>query len=66
MRGFAITISVELARAGYDVYGPDTRQYLKGSSGASGLSIPENASDFGQMARLQIPGQPPRVLPRTP
>jgi dienelactone hydrolase len=51
MRGFAVTIAEELARAGYDVYGLDTRQYLKSSSGSSGLSIPEIVSDFNQMAR---------------
>src|SRR5882724_1499384 len=45
MRGFAVTIAEELARAGY-VYGLDTRQYLKSFSGGSGLSIPEIVSDF--------------------
>src|SRR6266403_3080390 len=40
MRGFAVTIAEELARAGYDVYGLDTRQYLKSSSRSRRLSIP--------------------------
>jgi len=62
MQGFAVTIAEELARAGYDVYGLDTRQYLKSSSGPSGLSIPEIVSDFNQMARWIQQGRQVPVL----
>jgi pimeloyl-ACP methyl ester carboxylesterase len=62
MQGFAVTIAEELARAGYDVYGFDTRQYLKSSSRSSGLSIPEIVSDFNQMARWIQQGEQVPVL----
>jgi len=63
MRGFAVTIAEELARAGYDVYGLDTRQYLKSFSGGSGLSIPEIVSDFYQIAQwIQQAEQVPVLL----
>jgi alpha-beta hydrolase superfamily lysophospholipase len=50
-RGFAITVAEELTKSGYDVYGLDTRRYLKSFTGSSVLSTPEIASDFNQMAR---------------
>jgi len=62
MRGFAVTIAEELARAGYDVYGLDTRQYLKSFSGGSGLSIPEIVSDFYQIAHWIQQGEQVPVL----
>jgi pimeloyl-ACP methyl ester carboxylesterase len=62
-RGFAITIAEELAKAGYDVYGIDTRQYLKSFTGrAAVLSPPEIASDFNQIARWIQQGGRERLL----
>ena len=61
-RGFAITIAKELAKAGYDVYGIDTRRYLESFTGPVVLSTADIASDFNQMARwIQKRGQE-RVL----
>jgi pimeloyl-ACP methyl ester carboxylesterase len=61
-RGFAITIAEELAKAGYDVYGLDTRRYLKSFTGSSVLSTEEIASDFNQIARWIQQGTHERVL----
>lgn len=57
-RGFAITITEELAKAGYDTYCVDTRRYLESFTGPPLLSTTEIASDFRQMARwIQQGGQ---------
>jgi pimeloyl-ACP methyl ester carboxylesterase len=50
-RGFAITIAEQLAKAGYDVYGVDTRRYLESFTGPDVLSPPEIASHLHEMAR---------------
>jgi pimeloyl-ACP methyl ester carboxylesterase len=57
-QGFAITITKELAKAGYDVYCVDTRRYLKSATGPEVLTTKEIASDFNQMAQwIQQAGQ---------
>jgi dienelactone hydrolase len=61
-RGFAITITEELAKAGYDAYCVDTRRYLENFTGPAVLSTAEIASDFNQMARWIEPGEQERVL----
>lgn len=59
-RGFAITIAEQLASAGYDVYGLDTRRYLKSMTGS--LNPAQIASDFAQIARWLVQGSSERVL----
>jgi len=61
-RGFAITIAQNLAAAGYDVYGLDTRRYLQSFSGASVLTTSEIAADFHEMARWAGQGSKGRIL----
>jgi uncharacterized protein len=61
-RGFAITIAEELAKAGYDVYGVDTRRYLESFTGPVVLSTTEVAADFNHMARWIQPGGQERLL----
>jgi pimeloyl-ACP methyl ester carboxylesterase len=61
-RGFAITIAEELAKAGYDVYGLDTRRYLESFTGPAVLGPPEIASHFNQMARWIQQGGQERLL----
>jgi pimeloyl-ACP methyl ester carboxylesterase len=61
-RGFAITIAEELAKAGYDVYGIDTRRYLESFTGPAVLSPPEIACHFIQMARWIQQGGHQRLL----
>jgi len=57
-RGFAITITKELAKAGYDVYCIDTRRYLESFTGSVVLSTAEISSDFNQIAQwIQQGGQ---------
>jgi pimeloyl-ACP methyl ester carboxylesterase len=57
-RGFAIAITEELAKAGYDVYCIDTRRYLESFTGPVVLTTAEISSDFNQMARwIQQEGQ---------
>jgi pimeloyl-ACP methyl ester carboxylesterase len=57
-RGFAITIAKELAKAGYDVYGIDTRRYLESFTGPVVLNTADIASDFNQVAHwIQQRGQ---------
>lgn len=50
-RGFAVTITEELAKAGHDVYCVDTRRYLESFTRPTVLRTAEIASDFNQMAR---------------
>src|SRR5215472_13076478 len=45
-RGFAIKITEELAKSGYDAFCLDTRHYLESFSGRRALSTSEIASDF--------------------
>ncbi len=62
-RGFAITITEELAKAGYDVYCIDTRRYLESFTGPVVLSTTEVSSDFNQLARwIQQGSQEPVLL----
>lgn len=61
-RGFAITITEDLAKAGYDVYCVDTRRYLQSFTGPVVLSTAEIASDFNQMARWIQQGGQERLL----
>jgi dienelactone hydrolase len=61
-RGFAITITEELAKAGYDAYCFDTRRYLESFTGPVVLSTEEIASDFNQMARWIQQGAQERIL----
>jgi pimeloyl-ACP methyl ester carboxylesterase len=61
-RGFAITITEELAKAGYDVYGLDTRRYLQSFTGPVVLSTAEVSSDFNQMTRWIQQGCQERLL----
>jgi alpha-beta hydrolase superfamily lysophospholipase len=61
-RGFASTITEELAKSGYDAYCLDTRHYLESFTGAQVLSTTEIASDFGQIARWLQQGGRERIL----
>jgi pimeloyl-ACP methyl ester carboxylesterase len=61
-RGFAIIITEDLAKAGYDVYCVDTRRYLESFTGPRVLSTAEIASDFHQMARWIQQGRQDRLL----
>ncbi|HWH57535.1 MAG TPA: alpha/beta fold hydrolase [Terriglobales bacterium] len=61
-RGFATTITEELAKAGYDAFCLDTRQYLESFTGKQVLSTEEIASDFGQIARWIQQGKQERIL----
>jgi pimeloyl-ACP methyl ester carboxylesterase len=61
-RGFAITITEELAKAGYDVYCVDTRRYLASFTGPAVLTTKEIASDFNQMAQWIQQGDQDRIL----
>jgi pimeloyl-ACP methyl ester carboxylesterase len=60
--GFAITITEELAKAGYDVYCIDTRRYLKSFTGPVVLSTADIASDFNQVAQWIEQGGRERLL----
>jgi dienelactone hydrolase len=61
-RGFAVTITEELAKAGYDVYCIDTRRYLQSFTGRTVLSTADIASDFNQTARWIEQGAQERLL----
>jgi alpha-beta hydrolase superfamily lysophospholipase len=61
-QGFAITITEELAKAGYDVYCIDTRRYLQSFTGPVALSTADIASDFHQLARWIAQGRQERLL----
>lgn len=49
-RGFAVTISEELAKAGYETYCLDTLHYLQSFTGSTVLATSQIASDFHQVA----------------
>lgn len=49
-RGFAVSIAVQLAKAGYDAYCLDTLRYLESFTGRAVLSTAQVASDFNQIA----------------
>jgi pimeloyl-ACP methyl ester carboxylesterase len=61
-RGFAITITKQLAKTGYDVYCLDTRRYLESFTGPSVLTTKEIGSDFNQIARRIQPTSQDRIL----
>jgi pimeloyl-ACP methyl ester carboxylesterase len=61
-RGFAITITEELAKAAYDVYCIDTRRYLESFTGPVVLNTAEISADFNQMARWMQQGGQERLL----
>lgn len=61
-RGFAITIAENLAGAGYDVYGLDTRRYLQSFTGSAVLKASEIASDFRQLAQWAGQGSKERMF----
>jgi pimeloyl-ACP methyl ester carboxylesterase len=61
-RGFAITIAEQLAKAGYDVYGIDTRRYLESFTGPTVLSTGQISEDFKQVARWIQQGGQERIL----
>ncbi len=61
-RGFAITIAQNLASAGYDVYGLDTRHYLQSFTGNPGLQPADVAGDFRSLAQWISPDGKQRVL----
>ena len=61
-RGFAITITEELAKSGYDAFCLDTRRYLESFTGGQVLSTKEIASDFGEIARWVQQGERERIL----
>jgi pimeloyl-ACP methyl ester carboxylesterase len=61
-RGFAITVAQNLASAGYDVYGWDTRRYLQSFTGHTVLNTSEIAADFGEMGRWVRQDETGRVL----
>src|SRR5215472_4354335 len=61
-RGFAVKITEELAKSGYDAFCLDTRRYLQSFTGKQVLSTKEIASDFGAIARWVQQGKPERTL----
>jgi len=61
-RGFAITITQELAKSGYDAFCFDTHRYLESFTGGQVLSTTEIASDFGEIARWIQQGKRERIL----
>lgn len=61
-RGFAIAIAENLAGAGYDVYGVDTRHYLQSFTGSTVLKTSEIASDFRDLAKWMQQGSRDRVF----
>lgn len=61
-QGFAITISQELAKAGYETYCFDTRRYLDSFTGHEVLSTAEIASDLNQVARWVEPERGKRIF----
>jgi pimeloyl-ACP methyl ester carboxylesterase len=61
-RGFAIRITEELAKSGYDAFCLDTRRYLESFTGRPVLSTNDIASDFGEIARWIQQGKRDRIL----
>lgn len=61
-RGFATTITKELAKFRYDAYCLDTRHYLEAFTGEQVLSTTEIASDFAEIARWIQQGNRERIL----
>ncbi len=61
-RGFAITMGEQMAAAGYDVFGVDTRRYLTSFTGSTVLTTSEIAADFRTLAQWAAQGSRERVL----
>jgi fermentation-respiration switch protein FrsA (DUF1100 family) len=61
-RGFGISIAENLAAAGYDVYGIDTRRYLQSFTGSSVLKTSEIASDFRELALWILQGAHDKIV----
>jgi pimeloyl-ACP methyl ester carboxylesterase len=61
-RGFAITITKELATSGFDVYCLDIRHYLESFTGPAVLTTKEIASDFNQIARWARQGSQEKIF----
>ncbi len=61
-RGFAVTMGENLAAAGYDVYGVDTRRYLTSFTGSTVLTTAQIAADFRTLAQWMAQGSSERVL----
>jgi pimeloyl-ACP methyl ester carboxylesterase len=61
-RGFALTITEQLSKSGYDAFCLDTRHYLESFTGGQALGTKEIASDFGEIARWVQQGKRDRIL----
>jgi dienelactone hydrolase len=60
-RGFAITIAETMASWGYDVYALDTKRYLEGFSGKTGLTVADVMKDFRLIAELIVKDKKDRL-----
>lgn len=60
-RGWAITLAQQIAGWGYDVYGWDTKTYLTGFTGSTGIKEHDVVSDFHQVAQWITKGANERV-----
>jgi Type IV secretory pathway, VirJ component len=60
-RGFAIDLAETMARAGYDVYGLDTKRYLESFTGKSGLHESDVMGDFREITKWILQGQSARI-----
>ncbi len=61
-RGFAITIAENIAGAGYDVFGLDTKRYLESFTGSTPLTPTDIAGDYRALAAWMTQGSGQRVL----
>jgi len=59
--GYAIDIAQIMSRAGYDVYGFDTKHYLESFTGKTVLRETDVMNDFRELARWIAQGQIPRI-----
>lgn len=60
-RGWAIPVAQQMASAGYDVYGLDTKTYLSGFTGKTPLKDTDVMSDFKELANWMTKGSGERV-----
>jgi dienelactone hydrolase len=56
-RGFAVDLAQVMARAGYDVYGLDTKRYLESFTSKTSLRETDVMSDFREIAMWTTEGQ---------
>lgn len=62
-RGFGVTIAEQMAAAGFDVYGLDTRTYLESFTTSAGALKPADiAGDYRQIANWIRQGSKERIL----